>query len=173
MSEALLISPGRLKSASEVHSNVDDKIITRAIITAQDIEIEMILGSKLMDKIKELITSGDISQGANQKYKTLLEDHIENALIYYTMEELMDLVTFKVMNKGVMAREADEARPIGSTEMLSLKRRYRSKAEIYGDRLMRYLIQNSNLFDEYNDPDSDISSEVPRGKGFNSGFYLD
>lgn len=171
MANTYLISPARLKAASEIHENVDDKICKRAIRSAQDIQLEQVLGTTLIEKIKALVSSG-LTAPENEKYKTLLDEYIEDALIYFALEEILDLSSFKIMNKGVMTREAEEAQPIRTGEREALKRRYRSKAEHYCDRLTRYLIANAEDFPEYASPDSGIDKIKPKKSGWNMGFYF-
>lgn len=172
MSKTLLLSPARLKAVSEAHSNVDEKIIQRAIETAQDLELEMILGTTLMEALKTKVAA-NVWTGGNAIYKVLLDQHVEPALIWYTMVELLDLITYKVGNKGVMKRVAEEAQPISNSEKAELIRRYKSKAEIYGDRLVRYLITNASSFTEYTNAERTLDKEIPRGRGWSAGFYFE
>jgi hypothetical protein len=173
MAQTYLISPARLKEASELGSNVDDKIVKLAITTAQDIEIEQILGTDLMDKIKSLVPTA-INDPGNAAYKTLLNDYLENALIFYTLEHLMPLISVKLLNKGAMKREAEEAQPLSNAEREDRKREHRRKAEFYADKMMRYLIVHQEEYPEYINPDLTIDKTAPRRKAsYKTGFYLD
>ena len=173
MSETYLLSTSRFKTISEVHTNTDDKIVKKAIQLAQDIELEQILGTTLVDALKTKVSAGTIDDVGNENYLTLLNDYIENVICYYALEELVDLITFKVMNKGVLKREAEDTVMSGADERAALKRRYRTKAEIYADRLIRYLVKNETLFTEYLNHSTDIDKEQPRKQGWNPGFYFD
>jgi len=168
MAITYLISPARIKAITEVHDNVDDKILKRAILTAQDIELEVILGTALTNKLKEYVTAGTL--GSHAAYQTLINDYVENCLAYYALEQLVDLITYKIYNKGAMKREAEETQQLTSSELLDLKRGYRTKAEIYGDRLIRYLIQNQSSFSEYLSGNTELQNEKPKKRGWSPGF---
>jgi hypothetical protein len=173
MSQIYLISPARLKEASELGENVDDKIIKLAIQSAQDMDVEMILGTDLMDKIKSLLPT-DISSPGNSAYKTLLDDYLENCLIFYTLDHLLDLISVKILGKGAMKREAAEAQPLSNSERADRKREYKRKAEFYADKVIRYLIVNQADFPEYSNPEQALDKVQPKKKTpFTTGFYLD
>lgn len=166
-----LLSPARLKTASELQENADDKVIKRAIKAAQDIHLEQILGTKLLDKISSLLP-GHIHNPQNEDYKKLLDEYIEDVLIYHSLEELLDLLSVKFMQKGAMKREAEDAIPLSQSELEAMKRRYRSKAQHYEDRLIRYLVANDTKFPEYLDPGDTVDLVKPRKKGSSSGFVF-
>ncbi len=167
-----MLSQSRLKQASELQENVDDKTVKRAIKLAQDMYLEQILGTRLREKIESLLPT-DISQGGNAVYQTLLHDYIEEVLIYRSLEELMDLITVKLMNKGAMKREAEEAQPLGREELAEIKRKYRNKADHYEDRLIRYLVANATDYPEYQDPGSSVAEIKPVKNTYTSGFCFD
>lgn len=173
MGQTYLISPARLKEASELHSNVDDKIIKVAIQSAQDMEIEQVLGTDLMNKLKSLMPTA-IDSGGNAAYKTLLNDYLENCLIYYTLEHIMSLISTKMLNKGAMKREAEEAQPLSNAEREDRKREHKRKAEFYADKMMRYLITYQSSYPEYYGNSLTLDKIAPRRTSiFNTGFNLD
>lgn len=165
-----LISTTRLKEVSEIHANVDDKILKRAITVAQDVYLESILGTRLLNHIKSLLPTTILS--GNAAYKTLLDDYIEPTLIYYSLLEGLDLIAFKLTNKGVLKREAEEAQPALSDERRGLINNYKEKAEHYGDRLVRYLVANSTTLPEYSESPADLSELPGRKDTFHGGFYF-
>lgn len=173
MAQTYLISPARLKEASELGEAVDDKIIKLAIQAAQDMDVEMILGTDLMDKIKSLLPTA-INDPGNAAYKTLLNDYLENCLIFYTMDHLLDLISVKILGKGAMKREASEAQPLSNAERADRKREYKRKAEFYADKTIRYLIVNQTSFTEYMNPELTLDKVHPKKRDpFTTGFYLD
>lgn len=84
----LLVSDTMIKERTVIHGNIDPKLIYPDIKVAQDMYIQPLLGSALYNKIQTLINTNTISDGANVNYKTLLDNYIVDALIYYTRANL-------------------------------------------------------------------------------------
>ena len=96
-----LISEQAIKDNTILNENVDPRLIAPAILEAQDIHIQTIIGSNLYNTVKGMIPSGVISLTANVNYKTLLDSYIQPALKYYVLSELVFPMTVKMLNKSV------------------------------------------------------------------------
>ena len=84
MAYVLFISESKLKDSSAINLNVDTSLLLPYIRQSQKLYIETALGTELSQKIKDLITAGTISAGANAAYKTLLDDYIADVLVSYS-----------------------------------------------------------------------------------------
>ena len=72
MSEALLINRADIMRLTGINGNIDlDKILPH-VKTAQDIHLQTIIGTNLLDKLKQLVTDGELDDPANEDYKTLV-----------------------------------------------------------------------------------------------------
>jgi hypothetical protein len=159
----LLLSVAVLKDRTAIHDNIDEKLIYPEIKMAQDMYIHPILGTTLYNK---LITDIDTSGTTTGYYKTLLDDYIIDALMYYVLSALP--------NKGVVRKQGDSTELPSFTELVELSDRYKSKAEWYGERLSLYLRQNasSTVLPEYLQPGSRIDTIVPEVSAFTMPIYL-
>lgn len=168
-----LISEQTLKDTTVLNENVDPKLIAPAILEAQDIEIQSILGSTLYNKVLSLIPSGVISTAPYANYKLLLDSFIQPSLKYYVLSELIFPMTFKLMNKSVATRSSEFAQGIGSDEIGFNQQFYKDKAEYYATRMINYLRQNQTLFPEYLAIVSPgLTTIYPRGTAYTNGMYL-
>jgi len=57
--------------------------------------------------------------------------------------------------------------------MIDVANRYRTRAEFYKQRLIKYLRQNNTLFPEYLNFTSGIDTIVPDLEGYTTSLYLD
>lgn len=168
-----LISEQTLKDTTVLNENVDPKLIAPAILEAQDIQIQQILGSTLFAKVISLIPSGTISTAPYVNYKTLLDNYIQPALKYYVLGELIFPMTFKLMNKSVATRGSENATSIGKDEISMNVDYYSNKAEYYATRMINYLRDNQSLFPEYLQvPTAGFSTILPRGTAYTNGMFL-
>jgi len=71
MAEALLITRDDLVRFTSVNGNVDTDKFIQFIKIAQDVQIENYLGTKLVDKLKQLIEDNEVNDPGNEDYKFL------------------------------------------------------------------------------------------------------
>ena len=58
-------------------------------------------------------------------------------------------------------------------DMIDVANRYRTRAEFYKQRLIKYLRQNNTLYPEYLNFTSGIDTIVPDLEGYTTSLYLD
>ena len=146
--EVLLISIKRLKELTALGGNVDSDYVVQFIKIAQDKNILPVLGTKLMDKLKELINDDSLSEAGNIKYLELWQK-IELALAHFTMVEYIPFNTYKLKNAGTVQHSPENAVGVTLAEMTDLVDRERDTAENYLSRVDAYLCANSADIPEY------------------------
>jgi len=162
------ISTSYLKDNSAINENVDDKLLKSAIKEAQEIYIRDIIGSGLYDELQTQAFAGTLT--ANNT--TLLDSYIAPCLKYYTITESMLPMTFKLMNKSVATRQAENATAITIDELTLIEQRFRDKAEYYGNRLRDYLRENTNTYPLFLNPGNGFDTIRPKNTAFYGGFYI-
>ena len=166
----LLMSDTMIKDRSTIHGNIDPKLIYPEIKVAQDMYIHPILGTALYDK---LLSDVNVS-GITGDYKTLLDDYIVDALMYYAISQLPMAMSYQFWNKGVIRKVGDSTELPSMSELVDIANHYRQRAEWYGERLTLYLKQNAdeNFLPEYIDPGSGIDTIIPESSSFTMPIYL-
>lgn len=167
-SNTLLIKVQQIKDRTALHSNVDEKIIKPDIKYAQDAYILPMLGTALMNKLQNDIDGA----GVSGNYETLLNDYIVDALVYHTLAESPMMLSFQVYNKGVVRKTGDNTETANVNEVIQLSDKYRKRAEYYTQRLADYLLENHELFPEYDNPGTGIDVVIPETAQYNTPFYL-
>lgn len=148
MSEVLLINRADIMRLSGVSGSIDiDKILPH-VNTAQDIHIEPIIGSKLLNKCKTLIADGEIADVGNEAYKTLVYDYITPALVNLTMWDAMPYIQYTIANGGVFQHNSDNSSSPIDDSVNQLIHRFKDKAAEYVRRLSEYLCGHSESFPE-------------------------
>lgn len=80
--EILLISENKVRTYSNISTNTQTSYLLPAIREAQ-LDYELIIGTKLYNKLISLVESGDIQKEENYVYKNLW---INPNIIYYTTQ---------------------------------------------------------------------------------------
>lgn len=165
----LFISVQGIKDRTGLHANVDEKLVLPEIKTAQDMYILPALGSTLYNKLQSAINGSTLNANEN----ILLNNYIADCLIYYVMSELPMGLSYQFYNKGLLRKSGDNTENPSMQDMIDVANRYRTRAEFYKQRLIKYLRQNNTLFPEYLNFTSGIDTIIPDLEGYTSSLYLE
>ena len=122
----MLISPSEVKASSYLGDNFDEQMLGQAISEAQEVHLQGIIGTALLDKLKSLIglsldgKEGGIEAAENAVYKTLLDDYITPYLADKTQAVVVLPITQKTLCVMTMM---NGQRTISSPIRCSLSRR--------------------------------------------------
>lgn len=162
-----LISETYLKQHSTIEDSVDFELLKPAILEAQEIHIRDVIGSGIYNQIISEVTSGTFT-GLNQ---SLLNNYIKPALVKWVLVEALPEIAYRIVNKGLMTKNADNAQPISESQILARVDRYKNKAEYYSERITKYIKANITDFPLYNNPGSGVDVIRPRHQNYDCGIY--
>jgi hypothetical protein len=159
-----------IKDNSPVDGNVDDKYITSTIIMCQKVYIKRILGTALYNLLNTEINAGSVST----ENQTLLDDYIQDCLLYYVLSEIISTMVYKMENKSVVKKSSENSQPIDSEEVAMLRDMYKDKAEFFANEITAFLITNASttVYPTYLNPGSNYDTVYPNGNNYTSGWVL-
>ncbi len=172
MERVYLISAQNLKDYTPINDNVDDSLLHNAIIEAQEISIQELLGTKLYKKILSLVKTDDINLPANTKYKELLDEHITKVVLYDALLRAIPYIHYKVVNKGITTQFSTESSTTTVAEMEFLMDQVKNNKEFFATRLSRHLLANIQLYPEYMSA-SKIDEMIPNVEPYRTSMVLD
>ena len=157
---------------SPVNGNIDSQLILPTIKRVQKNIILSILGTALYnDLLSEIDSDPDLS--GNVPYQTLVNDYITPCMVEYINAELPPDLTFKFTNKSIVKKNSENSQPVDLTEMRNIIQRATYRAQLEGERLIRYLVTNANtLYPLYLNPGNTYDTVIPRATMFSTGMYL-
>ena len=145
MTTVQLISEAKIREFTDMNNNVDSKLISNAIREAQDIDLQRLLGTLLYNKILSDVQSNTLT-GA---YKTLVDDWIQNFLLYATYYNTLEYIYMRPRNNGLLTPTGGENSESVDRAMYNVKRQsVMNKREFYAEKLTDYLIENQNSYQE-------------------------
>jgi hypothetical protein len=166
MPEALLISRTDVVKFTAVNANVDTDKFIQFVKIAQDVHVQSILGTDLLNKIKADIVASTLSGN----YLSLLTNYVKPLLIHWAMVEYLPFAAYTIANKGVYKHESENATTVDKNEVDFLVEKERQIAQHYTQRFVDYMSFNMNLFPEYN---SNSNGDMyPRTDNNFSGWVL-
>lgn len=152
MAEILLSSEKFIKETTNVSENLSGKYLLPSLREAQEIGLKGILGDCLLARLKQLVKDGEINQEDNTAYKDLL-DRCQYYLAYETIVEVVERVSYKVVNFGV-AKTTDENLQVATQdEIAKQKYFYQAKADNYCLDLQNFLLNNRTAYPELKECD--------------------
>ncbi len=171
MAYVLFISESKLKDSSAINLNVDTSLLLPYIRQSQKLYIETALGTELTQKIKDLITAGTISAGANAAYKTLLDDYIADVLVSYSFYHAIPFLRFKVENGNIYSKTSETGTALSTEEAQHLREEVMNTGQYYRERLIDYIRNNTTSYPEYStNSGADVS---PSTANYYAGMNLE
>lgn len=148
MTNILLISEDTLKTHSVLNKNIWGDNLAPVIKATQDVDLQQILGSCLYKKLLELVETGDIKKQEYAIYKTLLDEHILNYLIYQTLVNLIPEISTKITNMGLVTTSDEHVQNVSQAEREIVVGQYQKYADAYCKMLQGFLKENKNKISE-------------------------
>ena len=167
MAQVHMISASLLKERTPIEENVSDDLLTNYIFKSQETRIQAYLGTNLYNQVLDAIRDDAISG----VIKTLLYDYIRPTLIEWSFYESMPFISLKITNKTIGRGTADYLAEGNLDDLKYLRNSARDLAEFYGERLIMYLKENSNLYPNYLN-NSGLDKMQPQMKSYFGGIYL-
>tara|TARA_R110001606_G_scaffold6942_2_gene30999 strand:+ start:939 stop:1454 length:516 start_codon:yes stop_codon:yes gene_type:complete len=150
MAKALFITTKDIKRYSVLSGSVDPDKFIYMVEIAQDTEVQNYLGTKLLEKIQDLILAGTINDPANASYKTLLETYVKPMTIYWALVCYMPFAAYTVANGGVYKHTSESSITVDKEEVDYLVEKYRDIAQFYTNNFIDFMVYNQNTYPEYN-----------------------
>lgn len=144
MAKVLLIGRKELVRYTPLSGNIDTDKIIQYIEIAQDIHIQALLGTDLLEKLQADVAASTI----DANYQKVL-DLVKPVLAQYAFVEYLPFSMYQVSNKGVFKHTSEASEGINHSELVNLKESSRDTAQYYAKRLVDYLCAKSHLYPEY------------------------
>lgn len=140
MIEVFLISENKVRGITNIDNNIQSKFLQSAIREAQEVGLQGIIGTPLLNKIKSLIASGDIRKDENIAYKEAL-DYCQMYLAYMTVVNLCLITTVKISNGGLQQTSDENLNVLGLRDTWEIQGHYQQKADFFARRLQQHLLE--------------------------------
>ena len=170
MAYALLISTEDIKRFTISNGNLDADDFIEYIKISQDITIQNYLGSKLYQKLQELILNDDINANGFTDYKNLLTIYVKPMLIHWAMVYYLPFAAYTLNNKGLFKHTSENATNVDKVEVDFLVEKERDIAESYTQRFIDFMSFNQTTYPEYySNSNSDVN---PDTDNFYAGWQI-
>jgi hypothetical protein len=153
---ALFVTLDELKKRTNLNGNIDADKLIPSLKTAQQLELEPILGTDLYNKMSNDIISGSLSGD----YLDLKNNYIVDMLIHFAVSYYLPFSAYSIANAGITKASPENTTAIDADELTMLVNREKAMGESYKVRLINYIDNNTSKFPEYStNSGSDISPE--------------
>lgn len=147
MNQVLLTSEKLVKEIACINDAVAVEYIHAAVVEAQEIKLNSILGPALLNKVKSLIENRQIDAPENEFYKELVQK-VQYYLAYITAAELTYKTTYKISNFGVAVASDENLRVPGFDEVAKVRDYYQAKADYFCIEFQTFVYENRAHFPE-------------------------
>ena len=124
----------------------------------------------ISDLFDDIITKAGLGTLAGNDL-ILVNTYIAPCLLKYLVFEMTPILAYKYRNKGVVQQTSENSQATSFDDLNHLLNRWRDKAEMFGEDIVRYLIANHTLFPLYTS-NSDSDDIYPSNSAFTGGLFL-
>jgi hypothetical protein len=164
----LFLTEQTFKDRTGASNMIDGKQIFPMIKVAGDMYIQPALGSRLYNRLQDGVQVGNLTPDET----TLINDYITDTLIWYTMSMLPMSMGFQLFSKGFLQKTSDESSAPSRKDLELIEEKYKSLAEFYKTRMIKYLQENYVKFFEYYNTGSGWDVIEPEDKAYTCPIYL-
>lgn len=143
VSEILLTNENYVRGITNIDNNIQSKFLLSAIRESQEINLQEIIGTPMLKKLKDLIFTGQISDDNNVVYKSLL-DECQLFLAYSTIVKLCLITSVKISNGGLQQNSDENLTVLNVNDTFTLQEHYQQKADFFAKRLQGYILDNKD-----------------------------
>ena len=142
-----MISENAVRGITNIDNNTQSKFLLSAIREAQEMGLQQILGTALLDKIKSLIENGTIRNQENAAYKGVA-DSCQLYMAYQSVANLCTISAVKISNGGLQQTYDENLNVLGIDDSWQVEGHYQQKADFFAKRLQAYILDNKDQLPE-------------------------
>lgn len=163
-----LITINDYKAIGFMHEDVPDDKIKVLIRRVQDVYLENILGTSLLDKLLDDIENSSLTG----HYKTLADKYVRDAVVAFCDYEAVLFLKIKLTAKTVGSMSDEHMQSADDNDTDTIQDKLWKHAVRYANRLRGYLKEYSSDIDEYNNPSTDLDKLQPDREKDSSADFM-
>ena len=167
--DSAFITAEKLKLIGLINGNVEDSILRVVIQRVQRSVVRPLLGTSLYNRISTGITDNDL----NADEITLMDDYVTPLMVVACDRASIDATNYQIRNKSVSTGTDKDFKAVTESENLRLDNSIRDSITIEQNTLIGYLLDNCDLYPEYNNAECSYEKRPPSTKrSTGKNFYL-
>lgn len=148
--QILFISETKLKAYTTLNQNIDMALLTSCIFIAQEIHLQVIIGTKGYDYYQTLIQANQLSGATiSTADRIMLDEYIAPYLVHAAAYEAMPEIFARKMNKAITVGNTEQGTSIDIKGMSYLRDIEQSRYNFYAQRMMDRLLNFPNDYPWY------------------------
>lgn len=167
----LLILPQQVVQNSVLHTNVDEEKLSIYIRTVQDVWLQPVIGTNLLQHLQRQTKEGSLTDNE----KKLVCDYIHPVLVWYATAEFYMFNSFKAKAQGVVQERTDNADPASIADIKSVINDARVRGKHYADLLLQFLEKNKSEYRQFgsNVDEAEVkAAEIKSGQSMDTDFPI-
>lgn len=139
----LLVSEDFIKSNSAINDNLFGKYLLPAIKDAQLMGLTKVVGECIYNTLIALVSDGSIKNPENSIYKQLLDDYIQDYLLYKVQANLVPVINIKMANIGSVIAKDEYVETLSQKDIDLVINYFNERSDFYAKRCQKFIKNNS------------------------------
>lgn len=147
ITEVLLTNENYIRAVTIIDNNLQSKYLLSAIREAQDVGLQQIIGTPMLNKLKTLVENDTINATGNTAYKKLI-DEAQLYLCFQTITNLTLCCNVKFSNGGLQQCSDENLNVMSLSDTFLIRDQFQGKADFYAHRLQDYILSHRDELPE-------------------------
>jgi hypothetical protein len=166
--DVLMVSEEKIKSYTNLNTNLSPEDLTPYVWDAQNITIPNLIGGTYYQALKARIIAGTLTTA--DEY--LLDNFIGPVLCNYGFYYATTFIQYRSYNKGILKGTSEQSETLDLDELKFMQSQIKNIAEAYAAQMVQYLCTHSNDYPEYNAANAKDGQMPDRMSPFQSGLVV-
>lgn len=145
--EIFLTNECYVRELTNIDNNMPSKYLLAAIREAQEMGLQSIIGTNMLNHLKDLIGSGLINDDTNEKYKNLVNE-CQLYLAYQSIANLCLVTNVKISAGGLQQTSDENLTVLDINDGFTVETHYQNKADFFARRLQQFILNNLKDYPE-------------------------
>lgn len=147
MIQIYFISEKQLREATLINDNVEATYLNKAIMDAQEVGLQEVIGSALYDSLKEQVKVGEMK---SEFYEKLMDEYVSQYLVNQVMATITIPLHYKMRNSGIVTNSDQHYNTANLNEVTYVEQHYKNLAVFNANRMVEFILNNKEEFPEIN-----------------------
>ena len=154
-----------------VDNNIDDNLINNAILLAEDINTQSLLGYNCYYYIVNNLISDPTGNSLPTPYQYLIQNYLQKDIALWAIYNAYPNLWAKATNKSIVQKKGDDSETVSISTFKMLRDEIKANAQYYDSRIIEYIQNNTGSFPEYFTTIG-VQRITPKACAYSGGIYL-
>jgi hypothetical protein len=173
MPNAYIVDSTYIKTNYPVYidNNVDDNLLNSAILIAQNVLLQELIGYTMYNFIISGLISDPTGAGFSTQYLYIIENYIQPAVALMSLYNAFPTIWVRITNKSIVTKKGDDSESVNLATFNMIRNEIKNNYQFFSTRVIEYITNYPGDFNEYYITNG-VNRIFPKMSAYANGIYL-